>query len=160
MATQTTSTLLAGTLQGDTLGPFFFIICLDCVLRMSIDKMKDNSFNLAKVRSRRYPKQTITDDIALLENAPTQAETLLHSLERAVAGIGLYINAGKNGYMCFIQRGDISTLNGRSLKLVDKFTYLRWSISKTENDIDTRLAKAWTANDRIWSYESHTWPIK
>ena len=47
--------------------------------------------------------------------------------------------------MCFNQTGDISTLNGSSLKLVDKFTYLGSSVSSTETDIDTRLTKAWTA---------------
>ena len=55
--------------------------------------------------------------------------------------------------MCFNQTGDISTLNGSSLKLVDKFTYLGSSVSSTEADIDTRLVKTWTANDRrsiIW----------
>ena len=49
--------------------------------------------------------------------------------------------------MCFNQRGDISTLNGSSLKLVDKFTYLRSSVWSTKTDITARLAKAWTAND-------------
>ena len=47
------------------------------------------------------------------------------------------------------QTGDISTLDGTSLKLVDKFTYLGSSISSTEKDIDTRLTKAWTAIDKI-----------
>ena len=46
--------IVAGVLQGDTLAPYVFIICLDYVLRMSIDKMKDNGFKLAKKRSRRY----------------------------------------------------------------------------------------------------------
>ena len=32
---------------------------------------------------------------------------------------------------------------------MDKFTYLGSSISSTENDIDTRLTKAWTAIDRL-----------
>ena len=36
-----------------------------------------------------------------------------------------------------------------SLKLVDKFTNLRSSVSSTEKDINTRLAKAWTAIDRL-----------
>ena len=86
--------------------------------------MKENGFKLTKERSRKYPAQPIrdadyADDIALLANAPAQAETLLHSLERAVAGIGLHVNALKTEYMCFNQRGDISTLNGSSLKLVD-----------------------------------------
>ena len=51
--------------------------------------------------------------------------------------------------MCFNQKGDISTLDGTSLKLVDKFTYLGNSVSSTEKDIDTRLTKAWTAIDRL-----------
>ena len=45
--------------------------------------------------------------------------------------------------------GDISTLDETPLKLVDKFTYLRSSVSSTEKDIDTRLTRAWTAIDRL-----------
>ena len=63
--------------------------------------------------------------------------------------IGLHVNADKMEYMCFNQRGDISTLNGSSLKLLDKFTYLGSSISSKETDINTQLAKAWTAIDRL-----------
>ena len=58
--------------------------------------------------------------------------------------------------MCFNQTGDISKLNGSTLKPVDKFTYRGSSVSSTETDIDTRLTKAWTANDRlsvIWKSE-------
>ena len=51
--------------------------------------------------------------------------------------------------MCFNQAGDISTLEGTSLKPVDKFTYLGSSVSSTEKDIDTRLTKAWTAIDKL-----------
>ena len=51
--------------------------------------------------------------------------------------------------MCFLQKDDISTLDGTSLKLVDKFTNLGSSVSSTEKDIDTRLTKAWTAIDRL-----------
>ena len=43
----------------------------------------------------------------------------------------------------------ISTLDGTSLKLVDKFTYLGSSVSSTEKDIDTRLTKSWTAIDKL-----------
>ena len=51
--------------------------------------------------------------------------------------------------MCYKQTGDISTRDGTSPKLVDKFTYLGSSVSSTEKDIDTRLTKAWTAIDRL-----------
>ena len=47
------------------------------------------------------------------------------------------------------QTGDISAQNGSTLKLVDKFTYLGSSVSSTETDIDTWLAKAWTATDSL-----------
>ena len=40
-------------------------------------------------------------------------------------------------------------LNGSSLKLVNKFTYLGSSVSSTETDINTRLAKACTAIDKL-----------
>ena len=53
--------IVTGVLQGDTLAPYLFIICLDYLLRTSIDKMKDNSFKLTKERSRRYPARTIMD---------------------------------------------------------------------------------------------------
>ncbi len=83
---------VAGVLQGDTLAQYLFIIY---VLRTSIDKIRENGFELTKRRSKRYPAKTITDadyaDLALLANTPNQAETLLHSLERATAGIGLHV---------------------------------------------------------------------
>ena len=108
--------ILVGVLQEDTLAPYLFIIFRDYMLKTSIDKMKENSFKLIKERSRSYPAQTITDadyadDIVLLANTPAQAETQLHSLEHAAAGIGPHVNAHKTEYMCFNQRGHISTLN-------------------------------------------------
>ena len=114
------------------------------MLRTSIDKIRENGFEMTKNRSRSYPGKTITDadyadDIAILANTPNQAETLLHSLERVTAGIGLHVNAHKTEYMCYNQTGDISTLDGISLKLVDKFTNLGSSNSSTEKDIDMQL---------------------
>ena len=146
--------IVAGVLQGDTLAPYLFIICLYYLLRTSIDKIRENGFELTKKRSRRYPAKTNTDadyadDIAILANTPNQTETLLHSLERAAAGIGPYVNAHYTEYICYNQTGDISTLDRTSLKLVDKFTYLENSVSSTEKDIDTRLTKAWTAIERL-----------
>ena len=65
--------IVAEVLQGDTLAPYLFIICLDFVLRTTIDKIRENGFELTKKRNRRYPAKTITDadytdDIALLDN--------------------------------------------------------------------------------------------
>ena len=141
--------IVVGVLQGDTLASYLFIICLDYVLRTSIDKIRENGFEMTKKRNKRYPAKTITDadytdNIALLANTPNQAETLLHSLERAAPGI-----AQKTEYMCYNQIGDITTLDRDSLKLVDKFTYQGSSVSSPEKDIITQLTKAWTAIDRL-----------
>ena len=115
-------------------------------------KKQDADDFMEKTRSRWYTAQTImdedyADDIALLEN--TQAESLLHSLEQTAGGIGLHENLDKPEYVSVNQRGDISALNGCSLKLVDEFTYLGSSISSMENDINPRLAEAWSTIDRL-----------
>ena len=130
--------IVPAVLQGDTLALYLFIICLDDMLRTSIDLMKEDNFILVKERSRRCPAQIImdtdyTNDIALLVNTPVQAKFRLHSLEQVADDIGLHVNADKTEYMCFTQRGDISTLNGGLLKLVDKFTYLGSSVPSTKD---------------------------
>ena len=113
--------------------------------------MKENDFTVKK-RSRRYPAHSITaadyaDDIALLANTLTGAKSLLHSQEQATGGIGLHVNADKTSYMYFNQNVDIYTLNGGSLKLMDKLTHLGNSVTSTK--INMWLANAWTAIDRL-----------
>ena len=55
--------IVAGVLQGCTLAPYLFIICLDYVLRKSIDKIKENVCKLTKERSRRYPAKQLPTPI-------------------------------------------------------------------------------------------------
>ena len=89
--------IVAGVLQGDTLALYLFIISLEYVLRTSIDKIKENGFELTKKRSRRFITDAdYVDDIVILANTPNQTKTLLHSLEQAATGIGLHINAHKS----------------------------------------------------------------
>ena len=47
--------IVTGVLQGDTLAPNLFIICLDNVLRTSIDKIKENGFKLTKEKKQKVP---------------------------------------------------------------------------------------------------------
>ena len=75
-------------------------------MQLCSDKIRENGFELTKKRSRGYLAKTITDadyadDVALLANTPNQAETLLHSLERAASGIGLHVNVHKTENMCY-----------------------------------------------------------
>ena len=112
---------VAGVLQRDTLAPNLFIICLDYVLQLLIDLIKENGFRLKKKQVDILHKLVDADnidDLALLTNTPVQAKSLLRSLKQAT-GIGLYVNAGKTEFICFKQDGAISTLKSKPLKLVD-----------------------------------------
>ena len=95
--------IVADVLQGDTLDPYVFIICLDDVFKTSIYLMKENAFTIKKSKKQTIPCETITDadhayDIVLLGNTPTQAESLMHSLEKAAGDIGLNAIGDKTAY--------------------------------------------------------------
>ena len=78
---------------------------------------------------------------------------------RAAGGIGLHVNVDKKEFLYINKIGEISTLNGGSLRRVDKFAYLGSSVSSTEN-INTLQAKARTAIDGYRSYGSQKYLIK
>ena len=88
--------IIAGVLQRDTFAPYLFIICLDYVLRTSIDKIKENDFELTKKTSKRYPAKTITDanyvdDIAILANALAKHYCIVwNELPKALASMSIH----------------------------------------------------------------------
>ena len=88
--------IVAGVLQGDTLAPYLFIICLDYVLITSIDKIRENGFELTKKRSRRYPAKTITeadyaDDIAIVQIHPTKPKHFCIVWNKQCTQNGIYV---------------------------------------------------------------------
>ena len=85
--------IVTEVLQGNTLAPYLFRPCRDYALQTSIDLIKENSFELKRARSRRYPAKTITnkddaDDLALLANTLAYIESFLHSLKQTTGSIG------------------------------------------------------------------------
>ena len=46
-------------------------------------------------------------------------------------------------------KGATSTLNSKTLKLVDEFTYVGNNISSTESNVNIGIGKAWTAIDKL-----------
>ena len=138
-------------LQGDTLAPYTFIICLDYVLRTSIDKIRENGFELTKKRSRRYPAKIITDAdyadfIVILANTPNRAKIQMRSLERAAAGIGLHVNVHKTEYMCYNQTDDI--LTRRNLSETSRQIHL-----PRKQRLINRKRHRHTANEGMDSYQ-------
>ena len=135
--------IVAVILQGDTLTPYLFPICLVYIFWTSTDLMKENGFTLKKVRSRRYPTQIITDadyadDRAHLANTPTQAESLLHSLEQAAGSIGCHVNADKTEYMCFNKKKWwLSEISGQvHLPQKQHLIHWKWHQYETSEGID------------------------
>ena len=92
-----------------------------------------------KARSRRYPHRNYYGYRLHRWHSPSTKYAYSSRIPFTWSG------ADKMEYMCFNQKGDISTLNSGSLKLVDKFTYFGSSIYSTENEINLSLAKTWTA---------------
>ena len=74
--------ITTGVLQGDTLAPFLFIICLEYILKTSLDNNRELGFTLTERKSRRYLAEKITDtdyadDIIVTSNTLKDANTLL-----------------------------------------------------------------------------------
>ena len=146
--------ILAGVLQGDTLAPFLFIIALDYAMRIATAD-KSVGFTLAHRKGSRKPADIITDtdfadDIALLSDLIEDGQLLLLRVECAAAQIGLHVNETKTEYIVHNQPpSDIVTLEGQKLKEVADFQYLGAWISNSEKDMRVRIAKAWSASNKM-----------
>ena len=97
--------ITTGILQGDTISPFLFIICLDYILKSYIDCSSHFSFTLKIRRSRRHPSTYITDikyayDIAITADSMENIKQLLNQIEEKAKDIRLKI------YMSFNQKED------------------------------------------------------
>jgi hypothetical protein len=154
----------AGILQGDTLAPFLFIMVVDYVLRMSVDKINHKGFQLYPRRSSRNPAVYLTDadfadDIGLVSSCLEDAQALLHALESASNSVGLYLNEAKTEYINHCNTNEnnklaeIKTLNNKVLKQVEDYKYLGSYISSSGKDFNVRKGMAWSASNdmhKIW----------
>ena len=115
---------------------------------------------MKKRQSRRIGPICITDldfadDIALISETISQAQTLLSRVEAEAAGVGLMANPKKTKVIIFNQNGDnnIRTSDGSILEVVSEFTYLGSLVSSSEADIRRRIGLAGNALnklDKIW----------
>ena len=97
-----------GVLQGDTLAPFLFIICLVYVLKKALDRNNNLGYTLIERRSKKYPAIKITDvdyadDLAIVTDKNNVEIILLHKIEKAAKEIGLSINTGKTKFISINQ---------------------------------------------------------
>ena len=89
--------IVAGVLLGDAFVLCLFIICLDYVLQMTIDLIKENSFTLKKQETDDILQKTITD-ADYIDNLPLFINT---SAQARARSINFYVNTNKTEFMCF-----------------------------------------------------------
>ena len=99
--------ITSGVLQGNTLVPYLFSICLEYVLRRALGSNLEEGFTLHIAGSRRYFDVKIidadySDDLAVLSDRLKDATRLLHHSEKAANEVGLNINS-KNSRISVLQ---------------------------------------------------------
>ena len=155
--------ICAGILQGDTLAPFLFIVVLDYVLRMSVDKINDNGLEIHPCKSSRNTTVHLTDtdfadDISLISGSLFNTQNLLSSMESAEECVGLHFNESKteNINKTTDLTTHLKTLSGYILKCKENYNYLGSFISSSEKDFNARKGMAWSACNKlhkIWTYK-------
>jgi hypothetical protein len=155
----------SGILQGDTLAPYLFIICIDYCLKKAIGyRDYELGLTLEKARSRRESPQMITDldfvdDICLFSNNLQSAQELLANVEKWCKVIGLSINEKKTVYMEFnggVSDNILTLASGKGLSKAHDFKYLGSHLESTCKDIYVRISLAWSTCrklDNVWKSE-------
>lgn len=152
--------ITAGVLQGDTLAPFLFIIIVDYVMRSTLEDHNHLGFTLNKTtrRNQPLPQNTFTDtdyadDLCLISDSVTDAQSFLTRLENAAAEFGLVVNVEKTEAMMFNTVGTLTTITGEPIENKQDFKYLGAWISSTSKEFNVRKGCAWSALnklDKLW----------
>ena len=152
--------ITASVLQGWHIGTIYLHNLLRLRSKKAIDEKVDLGFTLIQRRSRRHPAKEISDadyadDIALLTDYIKDAEATLHRVENLAKVIGLFVNAAKTKFICLNQNAasGIKSLNAETINLENYVNYHCSFIASTEQDVNIRLGKAWTAlngMNNIW----------
>ena len=114
--------------------------------------MKNEGIVLEKQRSSRNQQQRLSDldfadDIAMIDESEQRLQHTTSEVEEKGRKVGFTINSKKTKFMdAAKERNDITTTlsNQNSLENVDKFVYLRSTISHNSNltpELDNRIGK-------------------
>ncbi len=149
-----------GVMQGDTLAPYLFIICMDYVLRhvpAACGAIVDDYGPPTRI-----PFLAYADDVVLLANTESDAQSLLTAFESAAHKLGLRLNIlpGKTECMLISRKHlpapQLVTSLG-PVKITESYKYLGWLCSKEihswKKDLQRRISQAWAVHRRharIW----------
>ena len=156
-------TPLSGVLQGDTLAPYIFILCMDIILQQLEDEwgavieseLDTDDYGNPVTHSQRNPKKRLShmaysDDVALCSNSTEHAQKQFARFEEVAASMGLRINrgAGKTEEIRLNAPGSdgpVKTATGNEIGIVDNYKYLGTSLGKSwREDFNRRKGLAWS----------------
>ena len=164
----------AGVLQGDTLAPYIFILCIDMILqqlpeewgaRLQNELDNDDETNRPVTHSSRSPVKRLShlgysDDVVLISNSTVNAQRLFTRFEQVATSLGMSINlgAGKTEEIRLNAAASdprVKTAQGKEIGIVDNYKYLGTSLGKTwKEDFSRRKGLAWAIIRKyrhIWS---------
>ena len=80
----------------------------------------------------------------LCRQCTTSYKYVCSSWIKAAESINFYMNSDKSEFISLNQDGTISSLNGKTLRLVNQLIYLSSNISSTESNVKICISKIWT----------------
>jgi hypothetical protein len=141
----------SGVKQGCVLAPFLFVIVVDFVLKMSVNK--DLGLRVKSRKSSRDQGYVVTDtifadDSAFIFDNILNAQSQISEVEKLCNIVGLKINRSKSECMFINCSGIISIASG-PLVNVDEFKYLGSYIRSSFKDTQIRIGIAWAAARKL-----------
>ena len=161
-----------GILQGDTLAPLIFILCMDYILKQLkpewgavIQNGADKGTERTKKNKqlKRISNLAYADDVVLLANTTEHAQKQFELFQQLSLHIGMKVNLGKGKTEEIRVNVDpddppLRTLDGRAVSQVDTYKYLGTMIGQTwDVDFKRRTKLAWGVIrefDRVWKSEA------
>ena len=169
-------TPLAGVLQGDTMAPYIFILCMDIILQQLEEEwgaVIENDIdvdenNVHIVHGTRRPAKRLTnlaysDDVVLCSNSTKNAQLQFSRFEKVAASLGMKINLGTGKteeIRINAPESDppLVTAQGKSIGIVDNYKYLGTSLGKSwKEDFTRRKGLAWAIVRKyrqVWASKS------
>ena len=165
-------TPLYGVLQGDTLAPYVFILCVDMIFQQLKDEWgaaiecPGDAYRGSAGRPQnpilRLSNLDYSDDVVLLANTTADAQKQFTLFEKIASSIGMTINlgVGKTEEIRLNAPAEdppIKSHDGRSISIVDTYKYLGTTLGQSwRDDFNRRKKLSWGI---IWKY-SQVWASK
>ena len=169
-------TPLSGVLQGDTMAPYIFILCMDIILQqletewgasiendVDTDEYGNHTVHGARRPGKRLSHLAYSDDVVLLANSTKHAQLQFSRFEEVAATLGMKLNlgAGKTEEIRINappEEGPVTTATGKAIGIVDNYKYLGTALGKTwKEDFKRRKGLAWAIAlkyRQIWTSQS------